>query len=258
MNRRTRVRLDTVNRVYVFSQAHQATIAGYVEAVKQMGDLLARANTLAVQVESGERVAEASAARKEDTRRIIHGVWRLDVEARASFPNPPLTLVPTYPDLPMEKVYPRAGRTEQPEVYLRSTPRGRVAYFPWDVDRTFWEVMAADHGKLLRNAVAWATNEEMAVSVTGSGVLDVTAWRQETSITVHLVNLTNAMMMKGPVRELMAVGEQKVRIRMPNGAKPKKTRLLAAEKAPRTRYDGKHLHVIVPSVLDHEVVAIDL
>ena len=194
----------------------------------------------------------------EDTRRIIHGVWRLDVEARASFPNPPLTLVPSYPDLPMEKVYPREGRTEQPEVYLRSTPRGRVAYFPWDVDRTFWEVMAADHGKLLRNAVAWATNEEMAVSVTGSGVLDVTAWRQETSITVHLVNLTNAMMMKGPVRELMAVGEQKVRIRMPDGAKPKKTRLLAAEKAPRTRYDGKHLHVIVPSVLDHEVVAIDL
>jgi hypothetical protein len=91
MNRRTRVRLDTVNRVYVFSQAHQATIAGYVEAVKQMGDLLARANTLAVQVESGERAAEASAARKEDTRRIIQDehLAHLVRIARVSLPNDP-------------------------------------------------------------------------------------------------------------------------------------------------------------------------
>ncbi len=91
MTRRTRVRLDTVNRVYVFSQAHQATIAGYVEAVKQMGDLLARAKTLAVQVESGERVAEASAARKEDTRRIIQDehLAHLVRIARVSLPNDP-------------------------------------------------------------------------------------------------------------------------------------------------------------------------
>ena len=91
MNRRTRVRLDTINRVYVFSQAHQATIAGYVEALKQMGDLLTRANTLAVQVESGERVAEASAARKEDTRRIIQDehLAHLVRIARVSLPNDP-------------------------------------------------------------------------------------------------------------------------------------------------------------------------
>ena len=37
--------------------------------------------------------------------------------------------------------------------------KGRVVYFPWDIDRTFWEVLAVDHGKLLRNAVDWAANE---------------------------------------------------------------------------------------------------
>jgi hypothetical protein len=39
--------------------------------------------------------------------------------------------------------------------------------------------------------------------VTGSGTLDVTVCRQQASMTVHLVNLANPMMMKGPVRELI-------------------------------------------------------
>jgi hypothetical protein len=37
--------------------------------------------------------------------------------------------------------------------------KGRVVYFPWDIDRIFWEVLAVDHFKLLRNAVDWAANE---------------------------------------------------------------------------------------------------
>jgi hypothetical protein len=85
---------------------------------------------------------------------------------------------------------------------------GRVVYFPWDIDRTFWEVLAADHGKLLRNAVDWATNEPRPVTVTGPGVLDVTVWRQKDSMTVHLVNLTNPMMMKGPLREFIPTPPQ--------------------------------------------------
>ena len=85
-----------------------------------------------------------------------------------------------------------------------------------------------DHLKLLRNAVPWATNEEPPVTVAGPGVLDVTVWRQRQSLTVHLVNLTNPMMMKGPVRELIPVGEQHVRVRLPEGTRAKAVRLLVA------------------------------
>jgi hypothetical protein len=118
-------------------------------------------------------------------------------------------------------------------------------------------VLSPDHGKLLRNSVHWATNEPPPVTVTGPGVVDVTIWRQKNSITVHLVNLTNPMMMKGPIRELVPIGEQKVQVRLPAGARVKKVQLLAAKTAPRTR-DPSELTVIVPSILDHEVVAIDL
>jgi hypothetical protein len=194
----------------------------------------------------------------EDAERIIHGTYRLDVAPRRAFPRPPLTLVPSYPDLPMEKVYPRVPRTDVAEVYLSEVGRGRVVYFPWDIDRIFWEVLAVDHGILLRNAVRWATDEEPPVEVSGPGVLDVTAWRQASSITVHLVNLTNPMMMKGPYRELIPVGEQRVVVRLAEGQKARKVHLLVAGRDLDVDQQGTRLTAVVPSIRDHEVVAIDL
>jgi len=224
-------------------------------------------------IRDAEDLDRPEARLAEDAPRIINGVRRVEVEATQSFPNPPLTLIPSYPDLPMEKVYPRVQKTDVPQVYLREVAAGpmdrkseisdlkspgRVVYFPWDIDRTFWEVLAPDHFKLLRNAVVWATNEEPLITVAGPGVLDVTVWRQRASLTVHLVNLTNPMMMKGPVRELIPVGEQQVRVRLPEGAPPRQVRLLAANKKVRGEQSGSYLSCPVPSILDHEVVAIDL
>jgi hypothetical protein len=193
----------------------------------------------------------------EDAPRIIHGVWRLDVRPRQPFPSP-VTLIPAYPNLPMEDVYPRVPRTDTHEVYLREMGRGRVAYFPWDIDRSFWELLQPDHGALLRNAVAWAANEEPPVRVTGPGILDVTAWRQKDSLTVHLVNLTNPMLMKGPFRELLPVGAQEVKVRLPEGRRARRVQLLVAGGAPAVTESAGWLTVTVPSVLDHEVVAVDL
>jgi hypothetical protein len=77
-------------------------------------------------------------------------------------------------------------------------------------------------------------------------------------MTVHLVNLTNPMAMKGPLRELIPLGEQTVRVQIPNNTRPRRITLLAANRAPRVRRSGASLTICVPSVLDHEVVAIDL
>ena len=159
--------------------------------------------------------------------RIVNGVFRIDVKPTQTFPSP-VTLVPSYPDLPMEDVYPRVARTEIRELYLREAGRGRVVYIPWDIDRTIWDVMCVDHVRLLRNAVAWALNEPPVVEVEGPGVLDVTVWRQQQSMTVHLVNLTNPMMMKGPLREVFPIGPLKVRVRLPAGTQPKQVHLLTA------------------------------
>jgi hypothetical protein len=193
----------------------------------------------------------------EGAPRIINGVWRLNVEPTESFYKAPLTLIPSYPDLPMEKVYPRVAQTDIAEVFLREHGKGRVVYFPWDIDRTFWDVLCVDHGALLANAVHWATNETQPVVVTGPGVLDITVWRQQNSMAVHLVNLTNPMMMKGPLRELFPVGEQKIRVRLPDGVRAGKVTFLAANHTPRIAHAGSELVVTSSVILDHEILAID-
>jgi hypothetical protein len=193
----------------------------------------------------------------DDTPRIINGVFRVDVTPQVDFPSP-VTLIPSYPDLPMEDVYPRVPKTETRELYLRDLGRSRVVYIPWDIDRTFWEVMCVDHGRLLKNAVAWAANEPPPVEIGGRGVVDVAVWRQRGSMTVHLVNLTNPMMMKGPLREVIPVGPLTARIRIPAGVRATKVQLLTAGTAPRVQEAAGLLTVTVPSVDVHEVIAIDL
>lgn len=193
----------------------------------------------------------------EDAPRTINGVFRIDVRPTRDFPSP-VTLIPTYPDLPMEDVYPRVAHSDTRELYLRDLGGARVAYFPWDIDRTFWEVMSVDHGRLLRNAVRWAAGEPPLVEIEGPGVIDVTVWRQRNSITLHLVNLTNPMMMKGPLREVIAIGPLEVRFRMPAGTQARRARLLTGGQPVRLAESQGTLSFTVPSVEIHEVVAIDV
>jgi hypothetical protein len=193
----------------------------------------------------------------EDAPRIINGVNRLEVQPREKFAQTPFTLVPSYPDLPMEKVYPRVPRTDVSCLYLREAG-GRVAYFPFDIDRTFWEVLSGDHLKMMRNTVLWANGEAPVVEVDGPGLLDVTAWRNSGALTVHLVNLTNPMAMKGPYREFFPVGPHTVRLRLSNGTKAKQARLLVADRVVELNVKDDVVMVPVESVRDHEVIAIEI
>ena len=106
----------------------------------------------------------------EDVYRIINTIHQVKVtpNANANFPSP-VTLVPTYPDLPMEDVYPRVPDTETRELYIREVGKGRVAYIPGDLDRSFWQMLNTDHGQLLRNTIRWALNEKPIVEIKVSG-----------------------------------------------------------------------------------------
>ncbi len=157
----------------------------------------------------------------------------------------------------MEEVYPRVPKTNIPEVFARETGRGRVVYFPWDIDRTYWEVLSPDHFLLLRNAVEWAANEPPPVTVTGPGVLDVTVWRQKDSMTVHLVNLTNPMMMKGPLREIIPAPAQKVVVRLPEGHRAARVQLLSAARPAPFQQSAGAVTLTVPAIAGLEVIAID-
>ena len=159
----------------------------------------------------------------------------------------------------MEEVFPAPIHpTASPESILRRVGKGRVVYFPGDIDRTFWETLNYDHGTLLRNAVLWATDEPAPLTVEGNGVLDVSVWQQKDSITVHLVNLTNPMMMKGPIREIIPISAQKISIKIPEGRSAKQVHLLVSGARPTFTYQQNIVTLEVSAIALHEVIAIDL
>jgi hypothetical protein len=193
----------------------------------------------------------------EDAYRTIHGDYRLVVEPNVAFPSP-VTLIESYPDLPMEHMYQRVPESNIREVYLRDLGRSRITYIPWDVDRTFWRILNFDHSRLLSNMTRWTLGEDVVAQVDGPGIVDVVAWRQENSMTVHLVNLTNPMMLKGPFREILPLDSQQVSVAIPSGATVTGVRLLASEQTPAYEVTQGRLRLAVPRILDHEIVAIDL
>jgi hypothetical protein len=72
-----------------------------------------------------------------------------------------------------------------------------------------------------------------------------------------MVNLTNPMMLRSSFREFLPVGEQRVTVRLPQGKSARGVRLLVSGRSlPVTQADGR-LTFAVPSILDHEVAAID-
>lgn len=192
----------------------------------------------------------------DGTPRIINAIYKVNVKPTTTFPSP-VTLIPTYPDLPMEDVYPRVAETDIRELYLRQVGKGRVVYIPGDLDRSFWQLLSVDHGQLLRNVITWALDEEPIVAVSGPGVIDVTVWRQDRSMTVHLVNLTNPMMMKGPFREFIPV-DAEVAVQVPATARVTGVRLLMSGQSPAYDLKNGKLTVRVSKILDHEIVAVDL
>jgi len=193
----------------------------------------------------------------EDAPRIIAASQQITVKPHEAIKQP-LTLVPSYPDLPMERVYTMTEQTDTPMVFCRTIGKGRVVYFPMDLDRTFWEVLAADHFVLLKNAVEWAADEPSPMTVSGPGFVDVSTWRQKNSLTAHVVNMNNPMMMKGPYREMIPAGPYTVSLALPPGAKVGAVKLLESGATPKTSRKGDRLVVEVPRIRLHEVVAVDL
>jgi hypothetical protein len=190
--------------------------------------------------------------------RVINGVRRVEVKSHEASYRAPLTLVPSYPDLPMEMVYSPQPRTDIPAVYCRTHGKGRVVYFPMDLDRTFWEVLSADHLALLSNAIEWAAPDANPLRVTGQGLLDLAYWRQAASLAIHVVNLSNPMAMKGPFREIFPVGPLEVEAELPVGVKPSRIHLLTAgANAQWTPAGANRIRLTIPRVELHEVAVIE-
>lgn len=179
--------------------------------------------------------------------RIIGGTRLIGVEAAADA-EVPFLYVPDFPDLPMEEVYPREAPRGAAVVARRHPGGGRTVYIPWNIGGIFWEVLAADHQRLIANAVRWALGKRPDIEVTGRSVLDVAVREGEGELVVALQNLTNPMMMKGPTREIYPVGRQEVSVAIPAGRSFAAARLLVAGETAEAKVEVGRVTVTVPSI----------
>lgn len=182
--------------------------------------------------------------------RIMGGTRLMTVETTDGVE--PFLFVPDFPDLPMEEVYPR----ENPRggaVIARETPGGRTVYIPWNVGGVFWSVLAADHARLIVNSVRWALKDPARVEVTGRAVLDLALRENAEGLAVILHNLTNPMMMKGPIRENYPAGPQRVSVALDGRSVGSARLLVSGRDIPVTVEDGRAI-IEVPGVDTLEVV----
>jgi len=182
----------------------------------------------------------------DGAQRIIGGTELIGVTARPGT-DVPFRFVPDYPDLPMEEVYPRE-ELGSPALIARDLPGGgRSVYVPFNLGALFWEALQPDHGTLVANAVRWALGAPERVRVRGRGLVDLAVWENPESVAVVIVNLTNPMALKGPMREILPLPEQEVSIALPEGAVGAHARLLVADADVPVRVREGRAEVIVGS-----------
>jgi hypothetical protein len=182
--------------------------------------------------------------------RIMGGTRLMTVETTDGVE--PFRFVPDFPDLPMEEVYPR----EEPRggaVIARETSGGRTVYIPWNIGGVFWNVLAADHARLIVNAVRWALKAPPRVEISGRAVLDVALRENAEGLAVILHNLTNPMMMKGPIRENYPAGPQRLSVAL-DGRSLRSARLLVSGRDVPVRIEEGRAILDVPGVDTLEVV----
>lgn len=189
----------------------------------------------------------------DGANRIIGGTRLIAVDAAADTQQPFL-YVPDFPDLPMEEVYPREEPRGAAVVTREHKGGGRTVYIPWNIGGILWEVLAADHAKLIGNAVQWALGKRSDVEISGRSALDLAVRRNDKGMAVVLNNLSNPMMMKGPIREVYPVGQHEVSVALPAGKTLGKARLLVADRDARAKVADGRVIVEVPGIETIEVV----
>ena len=170
--------------------------------------------------------------------------------------NPILTVVPGFVSYPPELAYPPFPHTDQPAVVLAETASSRIAYFPGDIERTYWLTGHGDLLHLLHNTIRWITRDESIVHVEGEGFIETLSWETTPGYAIHLLNYTNPNAHHCWLQSIYPLGPQTVHMKLPQGVRVKSVEILKAGKTVPFQLDNQTLRFTIPRVEDYEVAAI--
>jgi hypothetical protein len=87
--------------------------------------------------------------------------------------------------------------------------------------------------------------------------MEVIAWETELGFAVHLLNYNGPNAFRGRMRKFVSLGEQSVRVRLPDGKKIATASLLRGGSRISFRQNGNIVELKVPSIKLYEVVALE-
>ena len=111
---------------------------------------------------------------------------------------------------------------------MRESGESRMAYFPGDIERSYWLSGHGDLLRLLHNTIRWITHDERIVDVDGDGFLEMFAWETTPGYAVHLLNYTNPNAHHGWMQSTFPLGPQAVMMKLPPDVRAKSVELLQA------------------------------
>jgi hypothetical protein len=170
--------------------------------------------------------------------------------------NPVLTVVPGFVRYPPELAYPPVPHTDEPAVVLRESGSSRTAYFPGDIERTYWLTGHGDLLRLLHNTIRWITNDERVVHIEGDGFIEMFCWETAPGYAVHLLNYTNPNAHHGWMHSTYPLGPQTIRMKLPQNVRVKSVEILQAGRNLPFHLESQMLQFTIPRVDDYEVAAI--
>jgi Hypothetical glycosyl hydrolase 6/Beta-galactosidase trimerisation domain len=171
-------------------------------------------------------------------------------------PNSVLTVVPGFVQYPPELAYPPVSHTDEPAVVLRETGPSRLAYFPGDIERSFWLTGHGDLLRLLHNTIRWITYNEKVMQVEGDGFVELFGCETSPGYAIHLLNYTNPNAHHGWLESTYPLGAQTISMTVPTGVRVKSVELLHAESSVPFQIESQVLRFTIPRVEDYEVAAI--
>ena len=195
----------------------------------------------------------------EDAPRIINGAWQLEVKATRPVPEPAAHADPVLSrPADGEGLPARAAHGRPAGLPARGRAPGASSTSPGTSTAPSGKCSRVDHLKLLRNAVAWATNEEPPVTRHRPGRA-----RRHRLAAEGLADRAPREPDQPDDDEgagaRAAAGRRAAGARPPAGG-PAARACASSSRARRRafRESGGWLEVTVPSILAHEVVAVDL
>ena len=171
-------------------------------------------------------------------------------------PHPVLTVVPGFVRYPPELAYPPVPHTLEPAVVLHESGPSRIAYFPGDVERTYWLTGHGDLLRLLHNTIRWITHDEQQVHVQGEGFIEMFCWETAPGYAVHLLNYTNPNAHHGWLQSTYPLGPQTVTLQLPQNVGVASVELLKAGVPLKFNLANQTLSFTIPRIEDYEVAAI--